>query len=235
MGYFATIPETWRLFTPAERRNVAIYIVGIVLYKFGLEAFNGSIVALATNRYDYDALTHKSSPKTFERVGLLTGLNQAFQVLGSIVIAPLIKRYPTKNVLSGAVLVFAIFSAILLIVDAATGGQFLPEAYRGVGRHPKNEYWYYGKFETDGIIPIYSICGIAFGMIELIRRVIPRDIVGGNIKKLRTMDSLVQSTSISLHGKREYSMLTTCVFNATRSTSSMNSLAQPLRFAPHWA
>lgn len=28
-------------------------------------------------------------------------------------------------------------------------------------------------------------------MVELIRRVIPRDIVGGNVQKLRRMDSLV--------------------------------------------
>ncbi|KAK5655536.1 hypothetical protein OQA88_5467 [Cercophora sp. LCS_1] len=186
-----TISETWRLFTAVERRNIAVYILGIVVYKFGLEAFNGSVIALATNRYDYDALTSQTPAKTFERIGLLTGLNQGFQVVGSILIAPLIKRYRIKNVLSGAILVFAIFSAVLLIVDGATGGLFLPAAYRGVGKHPKNQYWYYGKFDTDGIIPIYSICGIAFGMVELIRRVIPRDIVGGNVKKLRTMDSLV--------------------------------------------
>jgi hypothetical protein len=69
----------------------------------------------------------------------------------------------------------------------------MPESYRGKN-HPKNEYSYYGKFDTDGMIPIYCICGIAFGMIELIRRVIPRDIVGGNVVKLKKMDSLVRSS-----------------------------------------
>lgn len=42
------------------------------------------------------------------------------------------------------------------------------------------------------MIPIYAICGIAYGMVELIRRTIPRDIVGGNVQKLRKMDSLVR-------------------------------------------
>jgi hypothetical protein len=42
------------------------------------------------------------------------------------------------------------------------------------------------------MIPVYCISGIAYGMVELIRRVIPRDIVGGNVQKLKKMDSLVR-------------------------------------------
>ncbi|KAK9357133.1 hypothetical protein V1504DRAFT_465609 [Lipomyces starkeyi] len=183
------IAEGWRVFTPLEKRNIAIYILGIMFYKFGLEAFNGSIVALATNRYDYDAIKSHSVARTFERVGLLTGLNQAFQCVGSILIAPLIKRFPTKNVLACAIFVFGIFTAILLIVDAATGGTFVPASFRT--KHPKNNFSYYGDYNTDGMIPIYCVTGISYGMVELIRRVIPRDIVGGNVQKLRRMDSLV--------------------------------------------
>ncbi|KAK9357180.1 hypothetical protein V1504DRAFT_482263 [Lipomyces starkeyi] len=189
MNIFNSVSEGFRQFTPMEKRNIAIYIVGIMLYKFGIEAFNGSIIALATNRYDYDAITSNTTARTFERVGLLTGLNQAFQCVGSILIAPLIKRFPTKNVLSCAILVFGIFTAILLIVDAATGGTFVPEAFRD--EHPKDDFSYYGDYNTDGIIPIFCVTGIAYGMVELIRRVIPRDIVGGNVQKLRRMDALV--------------------------------------------
>ncbi|KAK2749574.1 hypothetical protein FQN55_003274 [Onygenales sp. PD_40] len=187
--FFRIIRQSWNSFTGTERRNIALYILGIMIYKFGLEAFNGSIVALATNRYDYDAYTSKTTSKTFERVGLLTGLNQAFQCVGAILIAPLVRRAPTKLVLSTAVLTFGIFTAILLIVDASTGGSFVPKNYRG--KHPKNDFHYYGKYHTDGMIPIYSVTGIAYGMVELIRRVIPRDIVGGNVQKLRQMDALV--------------------------------------------
>jgi hypothetical protein len=48
-----------------------------------------------------------------------------------------------------------------------------------------------GDYNTNGIIPIYCFSGIAYGMVELIRRVIPRDIVGGNVQKLRLMDATV--------------------------------------------
>jgi MFS family permease len=184
-----SISEAWRAFTPAERRNIAIYISAIMLYKFGLEAFNGSIVALATNRYDDLARKTKTPAKTFERVGLLTGLNQAFQCVGSILIAPLVRRYPTKNILSVAIFVFAIFSALLLIMDAATGGTILPDGFKET--HSDHDFSYYGDYNTDGMIPIYSVCGVVYGMVELIRRVIPRDIVGGNVQKLRRMDALV--------------------------------------------
>ncbi|KAK4233533.1 major facilitator superfamily domain-containing protein [Achaetomium macrosporum] len=176
MRYFAELVQSLRAFTPQERRNIAIYITGIMTYKFGLEAFNGSIIALATNRYDYEAIQNGTPSRTFERVGLLTGLNQAFQCFGSILIGPLVKRYPTKNVLSCAILIFGVCSALLLIIDASTGGTFMPASC---------------IYNTDAIIPVYCVSGIVYGMVELIRRVIPRDIVGGDVQKLKKMDSLV--------------------------------------------
>lgn len=42
-----------------------------------------------------------------------------------------------------------------------------------------------------GLFPVFIISGIFHGMVELIRRIIPRDITGGNEFKLRRMDSLV--------------------------------------------
>ncbi|KZL85362.1 major facilitator superfamily domain general substrate transporter protein [Colletotrichum incanum] len=188
MAIFKEFRERLKSFSPKERRAIFFYICGIMLYKFGLEAFNGSITALATNRYDYESDTNGTPSRTFERLGLLQGLNQATQCVGSILIAPLIKHYPTKNVLSSAILLFGLMTAILLILDAATGGTFVPAAYRK--KHPKDEWSYYGDYNNDAIIPIYTVTGVAYGMVELIRRVIPRDIVGGNVQKLRQMDSL---------------------------------------------
>ena len=184
----SSISRIWKLYSPLEKRNICFYIIGIMLYKFGLEAFNGSIVTLATNRYGQEAHHHNLTARTFERVGLLTGLNQAFQCIGSILIAPLTKRWPTRTVLSISIFIFAIFSAILMIVDAATGGFIKPVDFVEIDEH---DFRYYGKYNTNGIIPIYCITGIAYGMVELIRRVIPRDIVGDDQEKLQKMDALV--------------------------------------------
>ena len=46
------IIQSYRMYTPTECRNTAIYILGIMLYKLGYESFQGSVTSLATNRYD---------------------------------------------------------------------------------------------------------------------------------------------------------------------------------------
>ena len=158
---FSEVTSSWRMFTAEEKRNIGIYILGIMLYKFGLEAFNGSITALATNRYDWEAWRNGITPITFGRVGLLQGLNQAFQCVGSILIGPLIKRYPTKLVLAIDIFVFGLLTAIPLIVDAATGGSFKPSGWRPVN---EDDFGYYGNYNSDAILPIYCISGIAYGM-----------------------------------------------------------------------
>jgi len=182
------LSRTWNLFTSQEKRNIFLYIIGIMLYKFGLEAYNGAIITLATNRYDQDAFSHGVHSRTFEKVGLLSGLNQAAQCIGSILIAPLIKRWPTRTVLSASIFLFGIFTAILLVLDALTGGHIKPRDFQEINT---NDFSYYGKYATDIIIPIYCLTGITYGMVELIRRVIPRDIVGGDVEKLQKMDALV--------------------------------------------
>lgn len=118
----------------------------------------------------------------------------------------MIKRLPTRTVLSGAVFAFGLISCILLICDAATGGK--PKMSNG----GKTKY---GSWNPNGLFPIYIISGISYGMVELIRRVIPRDIVGGDVQKLRKMDAIVHVmyevagttgafTSTSLIGKLGY-------------------------------
>jgi len=175
-------------FTGEEKRNILIYVIGIMLYKFGVEAFNGAIVTLATNRYDQDAHEAGVLTHTFERVGLLIGLNQASQCIGSMLIGPLIKRWRTQVVLSATIFIFALSTAVFMIVDVATGGYIKPSDFEP--KH-ENDFSYYGDYETDIIIPIYCVSGITYGMVESIRRVIPAHIAGGNVVKLRKMNALV--------------------------------------------
>ncbi|KFZ04212.1 hypothetical protein V502_10320 [Pseudogymnoascus sp. VKM F-4520 (FW-2644)] len=176
---------TWHLFTRSEKKNMMIYIAGIMVYKFGLEVFIGSFISLASNRYDYAARVGGYTPVTFGRIGLLQGLNQAFQCFGAILVAPLVKRWETRIVLSVAILVFAVFTTVILIIDAATGGTFKPAGASN------DDFSYYGDFNTDGMIPVYCVTGVVYGMVELIRRVIPRDIVRSDVQKLRRLDATV--------------------------------------------
>lgn len=104
-----------------------------MFYKLGLEFFNGSITTLASDRFDARTTFAKRKPhlpiesvpliyrRNLDIVGAAQGLNQAAQCVGAILIAPLVKRWPTRTVLSAAIFLFALMTALLLIVDAATG------------------------------------------------------------------------------------------------------------------
>ncbi|KAG7439275.1 uncharacterized protein BT62DRAFT_770006 [Guyanagaster necrorhizus] len=166
--------EIWRSYTHEERRNIAFYVGGIMFYKLGLEFFNGSITTLATDRF--------AKANTFTKLGAAQGVNQAAQCVGAILIAPLIVRFPTRTVLGVSVLFFSLMTMILLVVDAATGGKM---------RESANSPTHYGSWNPNAIFIIWTLSGVAYGMVELIRRVIPCDIVGGNVGKLRRMDATV--------------------------------------------
>ncbi|KAK0434497.1 hypothetical protein EV421DRAFT_1339633 [Armillaria borealis] len=166
--------EIWRSYTFEERRNIAFYVGGIMFYKLGLEFFNGSITTLATDRF--------AQADTFTKLGAAEGVNQAAQCVGAILIAPLIMRFPTRTVLGVSVLFFSLMTMILLVVDAATGGKM---------RESASSPTHYGSWNPNAIFIIWTLSGVAYGMVELIRRIIPCDIVGGDVGKLRRMDATV--------------------------------------------
>lgn len=71
-----------------------------------------------------------------------------------------------------------------MIIDVSTGGRIKSPSDRDTTE-------YHGEYSANVLYPIMCASGIVYGMVELIRRVIPRDIVGGDIEKLRQMDALV--------------------------------------------
>ncbi|KAH8928269.1 hypothetical protein BT69DRAFT_594705 [Atractiella rhizophila] len=166
------LQDVWKSYSPLERRNLMIYIAGIMFYKVGLEFFNGSITTLATDRF--------TAANTFTKLGAAQGVNQAAQCVGSILVAPLIRLFPTRTVLASSVVLFAFMAVLLLVIDAATGGKVKKD---GMVR--------YGDWDPNLLFFIWTVAGVGYGAVELIRRIIPCDIVGGHIGKLRRMDALV--------------------------------------------
>ncbi|KAL7267559.1 hypothetical protein RUND412_009851 [Rhizina undulata] len=144
-----------------------------MVYKLGFEAYDGAITNVSTDRWEQNK---------YGKLGTLRGLNLLFQCFGSVLIAPLVRRFSTRTVLMTAVSLFAIIPVIIMILDASTGGRI--KKYNEGRENP-------GKWPASALFPLHCAAGIFYGMIELIRRVIPRDIVGGDIDKLRQMDALV--------------------------------------------
>lgn len=103
--------------------------------------------------------------------------------------------------LSSTVVIFGLFVVIPIIIDRATGGRI-----KGEGDMLPT----YGTYTPDLLFPIFMISGtgyglrvklmqgVFYGMIDLIRRVIRRDIVGGDMQKLKQFDTLVTNIPFSL-------------------------------------
>ena len=69
-----------------------------------------------------------------------------------------------------------------LLVVEIRGGTFKAAGYEKMG-----------VFNADLLIPIHAACGIGNGMIDLVRAIIPSDMVGGHVQKLQRLDSLVST------------------------------------------
>ncbi|KAI9094589.1 hypothetical protein DFS34DRAFT_628322 [Phlyctochytrium arcticum] len=169
-------PSTKQVITPFsafEKRNILLYVVGIMCYKFALESYTGTISSLALDRFP--------EAQRFFYKGFLDGFNQAAQCIGSIAVAPLMRKFSVKNVLSTAIAIFAIISSLGMIIEGATGGKPPMNGEKAIA----------GNWNPRIIIPIFVSAGFSHGTVELIRRVIPRDIVGGDVVKLKRMDAIV--------------------------------------------
>ncbi|ORZ41416.1 hypothetical protein BCR44DRAFT_1422785 [Catenaria anguillulae PL171] len=162
-------------FSAVEKRNLTIYIIGIMFYKFALETLNGCMSSLVLSRI-------KVNPAVVWSTFL--SINYAMQSIGSLLVSPLIKRWPTSRVLATAIFIFGLVVLAVPVMDLSTGG-----VAGTIGKGEKEMK--YGDWSPYIIGFIFPMCGIFHGIVELIRRVIPRDIVGGDALKLRKMDSTV--------------------------------------------
>ncbi|TPX54324.1 hypothetical protein PhCBS80983_g05963 [Powellomyces hirtus] len=201
-------------FSYEEKRNILFYVLGIMCYKFGLESFNGTIKALALDRFDKNFAS-----QTYTYAGYLDGFNQAAQCIGSIMIAPLVRRFPTRTVLAFAIVVFGIVSSVGMILEAATGGKSPQQSSTGKAIP--------GTWDSRLVIVIFTFSGLTHGMVELIRRIIPADIVGGNVLKLKRMDSIVHIV-YEIGGTSGAFFAT---FMALRMGKAFAPIATPIAFA----
>ena len=159
----------------SEKKNIVFYIIGIMLYKFSLETMNACLSGIVLNRVKTNSGVMWAD---------IQGLNLLGQCIGTLLIGPFVKRFHASSVLSISILSFGIIAASIPLLEAFTGGK-IPQNFGS-----KNSL-YWGTWNPVYIFPIFSTCGILHGMIELMRRVIPADIVGGDIDKLKQLDAIV--------------------------------------------
>ncbi|GBB88493.1 hypothetical protein RclHR1_01500023 [Rhizophagus clarus] len=137
-------------------------------FKFAFESLGSSISFLAQEKFT------KSIALTMTPV--LTSCFNIMQCICSIGAAQLLVRFRTNIILAFSMFCFGALALILIIVDASTGGKF---------ETPQ------GQWSPWILFPIYLPMGGCLGILELVRRVLPRDIVGENPEKLKKMDAHV--------------------------------------------
>lgn len=121
----------------------------------------------------------------------MDGFNAATHCIGSIIVGPLMTIFPIKSVLSSSLFVFAIISIVIMCIEKANGGTFPTSCVSKNGLPPVCTGAIAGNWDPSGIIIIFVLAGIPNGAIEIVRRIIPQQIVGGHELKLKKLDSLV--------------------------------------------
>jgi MFS family permease len=164
-------------FSKEERRNLIFYIIGIMIYKFALETMNACINGIVLNRLP----KNQGSGATWAN---MQGLNLACQCIGSLIIGPLVKRFHAKNVIATAILLMGLTALLVPVLELTSGGKIPQSA-------GSNDAKFWGNFSPYILYSVYPLLGIFHGMVELMRRVIPADIVGGDAVKLKKMDGTV--------------------------------------------
>ncbi|RIA95385.1 major facilitator superfamily domain-containing protein [Glomus cerebriforme] len=160
-------------FSHEEKSNIILYILGIMCFKFAFESLGSSISLMAQARFSKEfALT---------MTPVLTSCFNIMQCICSIAAAQLLTRFRTNVILAFSMFCFAIFALILIIIDASTGGKLPIDGSK----------FSEGHWSPWILFPIYLPMGGCLGVLELVRRVLPRDIVGENPEKLKKMDANV--------------------------------------------
>lgn len=151
-------------FTPKEKKNITLFIIGIMCFKFAFESLGGSVNQFVLQRIP--------SVSTLSLLVIFYGIAQS---LGSILVSQLVRVFRASKVISCAIGLFASLGLLYIIIDASTGGT---RQHRG-------------SWNPYIIFPIYIAMGGCLGVMELVRRVIPSHIVGTDPEKLKKMDATV--------------------------------------------
>jgi hypothetical protein len=176
------------MFTRPEKRNIILYIAGIVFYKISIEMLNVCVSGILQVRFGYDPLTKKSSADAAKVWTGMQAVNLLMQMFGSLLVGPLIKKSHSAKVLSLAILGFALVIAIVPLLELIFQGGIPAKSIAEKGSSIPS-YW--ASWNPLILFAVFGLGGIFHGIVELMRRVIPVNLVGGDNQKLNSLDSIV--------------------------------------------
>ncbi|KAI5811208.1 hypothetical protein DFH27DRAFT_620186 [Peziza echinospora] len=176
----AGLKRIWQSYTPIERKNIMLYILGLMLYKFSFEIWTGALTTISLTRFhpqtDEDGDDEgegEGSPVGI--LGVLQALNLLSQCVGTAFVSWGLRRgWSTRRILVCAVLCGVVVSAGLLGLDAGTGGRWREDGGGGRGRER------YGEWDPRILFVVFCVAGGVAGCVEVVRKVVPREVLGGS-------------------------------------------------------
>ncbi|KAF8477507.1 major facilitator superfamily domain-containing protein [Kalaharituber pfeilii] len=190
------IKEIWCSYTRRERKNVAFYISGLMFYKLSFEIWTGSLTTIALARFNKNGDNEEVDEN--RPVGMLASmqtLNLVFQCFGTLLVAVALRwRKNSKETLIAMVLSGVGLSAAMLGMDLGTGGRWSVVEKKEMEEGGENEIWRerYGTWDPMWLILFFVLAGVVAGGVEVVRKVVPADILGDMLgNKLRRMDAVV--------------------------------------------
>ncbi|KAF8451776.1 hypothetical protein BGX38DRAFT_1181080 [Terfezia claveryi] len=196
------LKKIWHSYTASERRNIAFYIAGLMLYKLSFEIWSGSLTTIALTRFHRDGEDDTDENTPVGMLGALQSLNLVFQCLGTVVVAwGLRLEWGSRSILIWTVLAGVLISGGLLGLDIGTGGRW--KGYEVYGKEV------YGNWDARILVLVFALAGVVAGGVELVRKVMPRVVLGDEMEgekgeeggekksvermgnKLRRMDAMV--------------------------------------------
>jgi len=155
-------------FTSYEKRNLTLFLIGIMAFKFTFECLSPSIGLFVLNRMNDNG----NATQILANLVVLYGVCQS---LGSSISSGLMNRFFPHKVMTMSLCLLIAMASTYNLIEAGTGGTRTTE----------------GEWNPWIVYPLYMAMGLSVGALETCRRIISSSIVGSNIDKLKRMDAMI--------------------------------------------
>ncbi|MCJ1327242.1 hypothetical protein MMC10_003910 [Thelotrema lepadinum] len=172
-------------FSSAQLRQTSLFFLGVFCFKYSREST--SIGPYALHKFDIEGDRTGIHVRSFSQYGVLELSLQISMILGSLLVAPLVKRWRFPSVLACFASLLALTIIVLIILETATGGKIKPKEEEST--IPS----YYGDYSPYALTPFFSLIGFIIGVVYTMQKTVPRQIAGGDAPKLRFINAAEQT------------------------------------------
>ena len=182
----ASLTKLFKAFSPLERWQAVFLSVGVFCFKFSVES--STLTPFTINKLDMDHGVKSRGNTTYTRYGMFHAIALLFMVIGTSLMAPLVKRWGFRAVLVSFIFLKAFAAAGLLSMEAATGGKLKHSLETRPGPEDRT---FYGSYSPYALIWFYCLAPLCSAVILNMKNIAPRRIVGLDPSKLQTLNATV--------------------------------------------